>query len=69
MTDRLSIYKEAAMKKYKYPKIQINMFSGECVAATASAEQTYEEWAAQQRAIESVKRRFTALNEITKFNF
>ena len=56
------------MKKYIYPKIQITMFSDECVEVTASV-MTYEEWSIQQRAIESIEKRFTALNEITKFNF
>mgnify|MGYP007101882153 CR=1 FL=1 len=56
------------MKKYIYPKMQVTMFSDECVAMTASV-MTYEEWAEQQMVIEAMERRFTALNEITKFKF
>ncbi|MBQ3425750.1 MAG: hypothetical protein IJH37_01235 [Clostridia bacterium] len=57
------------MKRFIHPQIRINIFQGEHVEMTASQEQSYEQWELQQRAIESIERRFTALNEITKFSF
>ncbi len=60
------------MKKYTEPRFVLRSFAEEYVRTeeiNSSVADTYENWVAKQQVKATIEKRFTMINEITKFNF